>query len=107
MEKLIDTGKVKSIGISNFGPKLVERLLKHAKVVPVTNQVELHPCLPWDNLKSLCDSNGILLTAYSPLGKNISQDLVHELTFALRSTNCRKGQCTVLSPNNYPHRGST
>lgn len=68
IEKLLETAKVKSIGISNFGPPLVERLLKHAAVVPVVNQVEMHPCLPLEDLKALCESKGILLTAYSPLG---------------------------------------
>jgi glycerol 2-dehydrogenase (NADP+) len=68
METLLESGKVKAIGISNFGIPLVERLLETAQVVPVTNQVELHPCLPYEELKTYCESKGILLTAYSPLG---------------------------------------
>lgn len=42
MEKLLDTGKVKSIGVANFSIPNLERLLKTAKVVPAVNQVELH-----------------------------------------------------------------
>ena len=62
------SGKVKSIGVSNFSIKTLETLLPHAKVIPVTNQVETHPFLPQFELQKYCESKGILLTAYSPLG---------------------------------------
>ncbi|KAJ3554935.1 hypothetical protein NM688_g2846 [Phlebia brevispora] len=66
MEKLLENGKVKSIGVSNFSIKHLETLLPHCKVIPVTNQVELHPCLPETALKEYCEAKGIILTAYSP-----------------------------------------
>ncbi|EPQ53933.1 hypothetical protein GLOTRDRAFT_130332 [Gloeophyllum trabeum ATCC 11539] len=69
MEKLLEAGKVKSIGVSNFSIKTLNELLPHCKFVPATNQVELHPCLPQHELKTFCESKGILLTAYSPLGR--------------------------------------
>jgi glycerol 2-dehydrogenase (NADP+) len=59
---------VKAIGVSNFGPPLLRRLLKSAKVVPAANQMEMHPGLPLAELKALCDEVGVLLIAYSPLG---------------------------------------
>ncbi|KAJ6497754.1 aldo/keto reductase [Mycena sanguinolenta] len=70
MEKLLETGKVKSIGVSNFSIKTLEQLLPHCSIVPATNQVELHPCLPQTELKTFCEDRGILLTAYSPLGRS-------------------------------------
>lgn len=70
MEELLPTGKVKSIGVSNFSIKTLEVLLPEAKIVPATNQVELHPALPSFKLLEYCKSKGILLTAYSPLGRN-------------------------------------
>ncbi|OBZ69929.1 Glycerol 2-dehydrogenase (NADP(+)) [Grifola frondosa] len=69
MEKLVDTNKVRSIGVSNFSIKLLNELLPHCTIVPAINQVELHPCLPSFELKEYCDKKGILLTAYSPLGR--------------------------------------
>ncbi|CDO68839.1 hypothetical protein BN946_scf184805.g48 [Trametes cinnabarina] len=69
MEKLLETGKVRSIGVSNFSINNLEILLQHAKVGPVNNQVEVHPCHPQYDLKQYCDNKGILLSAYSPLGQ--------------------------------------
>ena len=71
MEKLLATGKVRSIGVSNFSIKNLDILLAEASVVPATNQVELHPCLPSFELKEYCDKKGIVLTAYSPLGAHV------------------------------------
>ncbi|KIJ46249.1 hypothetical protein M422DRAFT_29381 [Sphaerobolus stellatus SS14] len=68
MEKLLETGKVKAIGISNFSVKTLTQLLKTAKVTPAVNQVEIHPHQNQNELKELCDSKGIVLTAYSPSG---------------------------------------
>ncbi|KAA1470654.1 Aldo/keto reductase [Dentipellis sp. KUC8613] len=69
MEKLVKSGRAKSIGVSNFSIKLLQQLLAQAEIVPATNQVEMHPCLPQNELKAFCESKDILLTAYSPLGR--------------------------------------
>jgi len=68
MEKLLDTGKVKAIGVSNFSVKTLTELLKTAKVVPAVNQVEMHPYQTQPELLEFCNSKGIVLTAYSPTG---------------------------------------
>lgn len=70
MEKLLETGKVKSIGVSNFSIKTLEILLPHVRVVPAVNQVEVHPCLPQVDLRRYCREKGILIVAYSPLGRS-------------------------------------
>ncbi|KAI9002969.1 Aldo/keto reductase [Hyaloraphidium curvatum] len=72
MEKLLATGKVKAIGVSNFSTVSLDVLLKEATVVPAVNQVELHPYLPQEKLKAYCDAKGIHLSAYSPLGSTNS-----------------------------------
>ncbi|KAB5593451.1 hypothetical protein CTheo_3085 [Ceratobasidium theobromae] len=70
MEELIPKKKAKSIGVSNFSINALEILLPKAEIIPATNQVELHPSLPSFKLLEYCKSKGILLTAYSPLGRD-------------------------------------
>jgi len=68
VEKLVEKGLCKSIGLSNFNAAQIEDVLKRGKIFPVTNQVECHPYWPQDKLKKFCESKKIYLTAYSPLG---------------------------------------
>ncbi|ORX70111.1 Aldo/keto reductase [Linderina pennispora] len=75
MEKLLETGKTRAIGVSNFSQANLERLLANTSVVPATNQVELHPYLPQPKLVEFCKANRILVTAYSPLGSTAEFNL--------------------------------
>jgi len=68
MEKLLETGLVKAIGVANFSTVNLEKLLKTAKVVPAVNQTEIHPLLPQDKLNQYCREKGIHQTAFGPLG---------------------------------------
>ncbi|XP_072291542.1 aldo-keto reductase family 1 member B7 isoform X1 [Eucyclogobius newberryi] len=68
MEALQASGKVKSIGVSNFSILQLERLLALCRVPPAVNQVELHPYLVQTELIDFCKSKNIALTAYSPFG---------------------------------------
>lgn len=68
MEKLLTTGKVKAIGVSNYSKPYLEELLPHATVIPAVNQIENHPSLPQQEIVDLCNEKGIHVTAYSPLG---------------------------------------
>ncbi|CAL4953673.1 unnamed protein product [Urochloa decumbens] len=68
MEKLYDTGKARAIGVSNFSTKKLGDLLAVARVPPAVNQVECHPGWQQTKLHSFCQSAGIHLSAYSPLG---------------------------------------
>lgn len=68
MEKLVDQGLVKSIGISNFNIHRTKDLLKEARIKPVTNQVELSIQCPQFELVDWLHKKDILPQGYSPLG---------------------------------------
>jgi diketogulonate reductase-like aldo/keto reductase len=70
MEKLMSTGKVRAIGVSNFTIGALEKLLSKTDIVPAVNQVEAHPYLQQPALFDFCKSKNILIEAYSPLGNN-------------------------------------
>jgi len=79
MEKLQASGKVRSIGVSNFTTKKLAAMKPYAKTFPAVNQVELHPMLRQEELLATCAEMGTHLTAYSPLGSPDSASMIkHE-----------------------------
>ncbi len=71
MEKLLDEGKCRSIGVSNYVVHHLEELLEHSRVVPAVNQIELSPYNYRQRLDllELCRITNIAIEAYSPLTK--------------------------------------
>lgn len=80
MQKLVDKGLTKAIGVSNFSVKNLKKLLSSQDVTirPAANQVELHPYLPQPELLEFCKKEKIILEAYSPLGSTNSPLLKDE-----------------------------
>lgn len=68
MEAAKADGLAKHIGVSNFSIPKLKTVMAAAKEVPEMNQVEGHPLLQQNELFNFCTDNGILITAYSPLG---------------------------------------
>lgn len=71
LEAILDGGRSRSIGVSNYMVRHLRELFDNSEVVPAVNQIELHP---WNYLSrkstvDLCRQKGILLEAYSPLAK--------------------------------------
>lgn len=68
LEKLQAEGSIRSIGVSNFLPDHLDKLLKEAKVEPVLNQVELNPLFAQPEQRQADKKYGIITEAWSPIG---------------------------------------
>ncbi len=68
LETLLDQGKVRAIGVSNFMVDHLTSLLKTAQVVPAVNQIEVHPYFQQREVQALDAERGILTQAWSPIG---------------------------------------
>lgn len=69
LEKLHHQGLAKAIGVSNFEPEHLERILEAGSVVPAINQVELHPAFQQRKLRKFQEPLGIITEAWGPLGQ--------------------------------------
>ena len=68
LETLLADGKLRAIGVSNFLPVRLERLLNETEVVPTVNQIEVHPYTQQRELQDFNCAHGILTQAWSPIG---------------------------------------
>ena len=68
LEKLYADGRVRAIGVSNFTPIWLPRLLDKVDVIPAVNQIELHPYYVQKASQELNAAHGILTQAWSPIG---------------------------------------
>lgn len=88
LETLLADGRVRAIGVSNFMPHHLKRLLAETNIIPAVNQIELHPYFTQPNVQEADTEHGILTQAWSPIGgitfypgwgedrKNVMQDPV-------------------------------
>jgi len=74
MEEFYESGKTRSIGVSNFSVKDIDSILENCRIRPMVNQVKLHIGHRQEEITSHCTANGILVEGYSPLatGKILS-----------------------------------
>ncbi|MCD7436811.1 aldo/keto reductase [Streptomyces lincolnensis] len=68
-EKLHADGRIRAIGVSNFEPAHLERLIAETSVIPAVNQIELHPHLQQHAAREYDAQQGIATEAWSPLGQ--------------------------------------
>lgn len=68
MEKLVDAGLVRSLGVSNFNSAQLQQLWDNCRVKPSVLQIELHPYNKNQQLVDFAKGLGLAVTAYSPLG---------------------------------------
>jgi 2,5-diketo-D-gluconate reductase A len=81
LETLLARGAVRAIGVSNFLPEHLDRLLAEAETVPAVNQIEIHPTFTNEAVVAATRAKGIAVEAYSPLGqgKDLGSGAVTEL----------------------------
>jgi 2,5-diketo-D-gluconate reductase B len=68
MNELVDAGKVRNVGVSNFSVDELDTARELSDAPVLTNQVQYHPFWDQQDLRSYCRVHDVLLTAYSPLG---------------------------------------
>jgi 2,5-diketo-D-gluconate reductase A len=68
LQSLLADGKVRAIGVSNFMPDHLDRLLAEASIVPAVNQIEVHPYFRQPEVLAKNAAHGVLSQAWSPIG---------------------------------------
>lgn len=81
MEELYEAGKIRAIGLSNFLPHHIENILEDCTVKPAVDQIEYHPGYSQEAAVNYCQERGILVQAWSPVGRRrvLEEPLVKEL----------------------------
>lgn len=71
LQELYESGKAKSIGVSNYEIQHLEELISGAKIIPAVNQIPFHPFVyaKQEKLVVFCKAHGITVEAYSPLAQ--------------------------------------
>lgn len=95
MEKALDEGKVRSIGLSNFDGDRLDNLLNHANVKPQVMQVELHPYYQQNDLKKKMAQYGTKFESWYPLGHGDST-LINEPVFTKLAQKYGKSNVQII-----------
>ena len=72
--EFVDDGRAASVGVSNFQPAHLDRIVEETGVVPVVNQVEVHPFFTNEEVRAANQRHGVLTEAWSPIAKGAVND---------------------------------
>jgi 2,5-diketo-D-gluconate reductase A len=91
MQRMYAGGKVRAIGVSNFQPAHIRRILDAADIIPAVNQIEAHPYLTQDDVRAYNFDNGIATEAWAPLakGKVIDDPVIGAIAKRVGKTNAQ------------------
>lgn len=113
MEKLYKEGKIRALGVSNYGIEHLKYLLNKAEIKPMINQVETHPQHQQVKLAAFCREHNILLESWAPLfeGKILKNPVVQDIAQRLGKTpaqiairwNLQKGFLPLIGSKNIEH----
>jgi len=93
-ETLVEAGKVRSIGVSNFKPAHLDRLFAEATIRPAVNQIQLNPRITRPEQRAYDRAHDIVTVAWSPLGQG--SDLLNEQTLATTAATYGKTPAQVV-----------
>lgn len=81
MEEIHSSGRVRSIGVSNFQPQHLQRVLDETGTVPSVNQIEVHPYMTQNDVRAYNEKQGITTEAWSPIaqGKVLDDDVLKDI----------------------------
>ena len=78
MERLVDEGRCKSIGLSDITLERLQEIVAVARIKPAVVQVESHPYLPEWDLLEFCQQHGIIVLAFAPLGHGMEPNVLED-----------------------------
>jgi diketogulonate reductase-like aldo/keto reductase len=78
LERLVDEGRCRSIGLSDITLEKVREIVAAARIKPAVVQVESHPYLPEWELLEFCQEHGIVLLAFAPLGHGLEPKVTED-----------------------------
>lgn len=78
MERLVDEGRCKSIGLSDITLERLQEIVAVARIKPAVVQVESHPYLPEWDLLEFCQEHGIIVLAFAPLGHGMEPNVLED-----------------------------
>jgi alcohol dehydrogenase (NADP+) len=96
MEALVDGGKCKAIGLSDISVERVREIFESARIKPAVVQVESHPYLPQTEILEFCNSNGLVMEAFAPLGHGIKPGVLQDPTIIEVAQRVNKTPAQVL-----------
>ena len=74
MAEFVEDGRARSVGVSNFEPAHLERIISETGVVPVLNQVEVHPFFGNEEVRAACARHDIAVEAWAPIARGKVND---------------------------------
>ena len=88
LEEFYRGGRARSIGVSNFQPHHIRRLLAEAEIPPAINQIEVHPYLTQDDVRAFCAEHQIAIEGWSPIaqGDVLADPTIREVAERARQT---------------------
>jgi 2,5-diketo-D-gluconate reductase A len=74
LEEFYRDGRARSIGVSNFQPTHLRRVIQEGEIVPAVNQIEVHPFLTQDDVRAVNAEHGVATEAWSPIAQGLVLD---------------------------------